>query len=115
MYKYKKHIIISLIFLITYILLNYIYLISNISYNIISSLLTLLYLLIFTIISFKIAKNSKYKGIYIGLSIGLIFIIILFILSLLFKCNISYKTIIYYFLILLSTIFASILSKNIKR
>ena len=115
MSKYKKEIAFSLTFLLLLLILNFIYLISAIPYNIISSILLVTYLLSFIVFSFQISKKSKHKGIYIGLSIGFIILILLFLLSLLCKCNLSYKTIIYYTLIVLSSLFGSILAKNIKR
>ena len=114
MKKISKYLILFAIYLIAILLLSIIYLNTNISYNIISSILIIIYLIMFGSISFLIARKSHKKGIIIGLISGSISVIILFLLSLIFnKFNI--RILIYYMLIILSMIFGSIISKNIKK
>ena len=70
--------------------------------------------LIFTsvIIIFNLLISLLYLLTNISYSI---IILILFILTLLFRYDFNIKNIIYYLLIMLSVIFGSIVSKNIKR
>jgi len=115
MKKLKKYIILSSILLIIISILSLIYLFSNISYNLISSILIIIYFIFFIILSFLITKNRKSKGIVSGLKIGLISILIMLVLSFIFKNQLSIKTILYYIIILFSNLVGAILSKNIKR
>ena len=114
MLKFKKYFILTGILILFSLLINLLYLLTNIPYSVISSITLIFYLIFFIILGFIIAKNKKSKGIITGLKTSSIIIIILFILTLLFKYNFSVKNIIYYLLVMLSTIFGSIISKNIK-
>ena len=114
MLKFKKYLLFIGIFIIFNLIISLLYLLTNIPYSIISSILLIFYLISFAFLGFIITKNSHKKGIISGLIIGSITILILIILSLIFKCNFNFKNILYYLLILLSTIFGSIISKNIK-
>ena len=115
MMKLKKYFILSSIIIIFNLIISLIYMLSNISYNVISSISLIFYLISFMALGFIIAKKSKNKGLIIGLKTSSIVIVILFILSLLFRCVFNINNIIYYLLILLSILFGSIISKNIKR
>ena len=115
MLRFKKYFIFAGIFISYYLLISLIYLLTNISYNVISSILLISYIILFTLLSFIIAKKSNKKGIIIGLELSSIYIVILLLLSLLFKCNINFNSIVYYLIILLSSLFGSILSKNLKK
>jgi len=115
MKKFKKYFIFISIIILFYLFISLLYLFSNISYNVISSVILIFNLLFFLILGFMIAKNSKTKGIIIGLKTSSIIIIILLALTLLFKNSFSVKNIIYYLLVILSTLFGSITSKNIKK
>ena len=115
MQKYKKHLILSSIYIFLYILINLIYYLSNININIINTLILILNLSYIGIISYNIAKKNNNKGIVIGCIITSVIIAIIFILSLILKIPITYKTIIYYTLILLVSTMSSIISKNVKK
>ena len=115
MIKFKKYFIFTGIVILFNLLISLLYLLTNISYNVISSIILIFNLIAFIILGFMIAKNSKSKGIIIGLRVGSIIVVTLLILSLIFRCNFSVKNILYYLLVILSTIFGSVFSKNIKR
>ena len=109
----KNNIILISLLFITLFILAFIYKISNISYSTIKTIVVILNIIFIFIISFNYAKNKEQKGIIIGLKTGIIYILILFILSLLFK-TFRIISLIYYALILLSSILGSIISKNKK-
>ena len=90
-------------------------LIFNFSPNIIKLIILLSMITYSFIIGFKKGLKADNKGYIIGLKTGLINILILFILSLLtLTINISLKKLIYYLIILISTIFGSIIGINKK-
>ena len=111
--KYKKQIILGLIYIGIIILLSILYLISNISYKSIAVSLIILNLLFILLLSYKYSLGKNKKGIYLGTKFGLIIISILTIINIIFK-SFKLNTLIYYLLILLSSIFGSILAKNKK-
>ena len=115
MIKFRKYFIFTGIILLFNILICLLYYFSNISYNIINTITLITNLVFFVTFGFMIAKNSKSKGIFIGLKTSSIIIIILFILTLIFKYDFNVKNIIYYLLVILSTTFGSIISKNLKK
>ena len=114
MNKHKKYFILFGITLIFYLLISIIHFISNISASIITSILFIYNLFLFFIFSFLISKKSKSKGIFIGLKLSSIIIIIFLLLTLLFKLDFNIKNIIYYLLIILTSTFGSITSKNTR-
>lgn len=59
-----------------------------------------------------VGKNSNQKGWLEGLKFGGIFLIFIVILNLILKNDIEFKNIIYYIIILFSTIFGSIIGIN---
>ena len=115
MLKFKKYFIFTGIIILFNLFISLLYLLTNISYNIISSIILIFNLISFMILGFIVSKKSKSKGLIIGLKTSSIIILILFILTLLFKCGFNVNNIIYYLLIMLSVIFGSILSKNVKK
>ena len=75
---------------------------------------------IFGMISYFIAgfimgKNSSKKGYLNGLSIGAIIVFIFLMISLIFKCSIGIKTIIFYLLYLISSIAGSMIGIMSKK
>ncbi len=115
MLKYKKYLLIGLTYFLLNIIISLIYYFSNFSYGILSIIIFLINLLYIFIINYLISKKINKKGIVIGLSTSSILILIMFIFSLLLKININSKSFIYYLIIILISIFSSILSKNIKK
>ena len=111
--KYKYPIKLAF-FMISYLLLisilNIIFLPENIS-----KYLIILLNLTFFIISFKEGKKRQNKGYIGGLKISLIGVFIYFLINLIvFHNTIGFKTIIYYLIIILTCIYASILGINKK-
>jgi putative membrane protein (TIGR04086 family) len=115
MLKHKKYLLIGLTYFLLNIIISLIYYFSNFSYGILSIIILLINLLYIFIINYLISMKISKKGIVIGLSTSSIFILIMFILSLLFKINVTSKSFIYYLIIILISISSSILSKNIKK
>ena len=114
MLKFKKYFIFTGIIIFFYILVSLLYLFTNISYNVISSLILIFNLIVFIVLGYIYAKRSSKKGITVGFKVSSIIIILLFSLSFIFKYQFNIKNIIYYLLIVLSTTFGSIISKNIN-
>ena len=109
-YLYSIAIILISTFIIT--LLNY--------FNIINSKTTNTIELIIIIISifigaFLIGKNSPKKGYLEGIKYAIIFILFILILNLLITKNFNFNLIIYYIIILISSIFGSMLGINFKK
>lgn len=111
--KNKKYLILFISLNIISILLGLIYLLSNIKYNTISILLIISNIIFIFMYSYLYAKNKEQKGIILGLKVGIIYNAILIVISMLFRI-ISIKSLLYYLIILLSSILGSIISKNKK-
>lgn len=108
----KKNIIIgsgTILYIIIISILNYL---EILNYSITSILNMLLGVFIFFYISFKISRKKQKKGYLWGLKIGLILLTIFFLLSLILQNNFSLKTIIYYLILLLTSVSAGMLGIN---
>ncbi|MGN1378955.1 MAG: hypothetical protein ACI4XR_00945 [Bacilli bacterium] len=83
----------------------------------ITNLLSFLFnIALFFILSFKKGKTTNKKGYLEGLINGLILVLCLFIFTLIFFIkNISIYTILYYIILISTSIIASILGKNTKK
>ena len=81
--------------------------------NITKNISIIIFILFFFIAGFIKGKNIDKKGYIQGLKIGLELILILFLLSL-FSFSLNIKTIIYYMILLLSSIFGSTIGINKK-
>jgi putative membrane protein (TIGR04086 family) len=110
----KKYLILGGILLIITFILSIIYLLTKISYSIITNLLIISSIIFIGLISYFYSKNKNNKGIIIGLRVGLIIILCLFMLSLIIKHLPSLNQLIYYLLLILASIFGAIIGKNIK-
>ena len=102
--------IIISIFILT--IFNYSELLNN---NIIDILKLLIVLISVFINSYIIGKNSKNKGYLEGLKFGSIFIIFILLYNLLFISKFNFKIIIYYILILITSMVASTIGINRKK
>jgi len=60
----------------------------------------------------KTGKCSKKKGWLEGLKLGLIFIVLIFILSIILSSKIELKNILYYIILIISTVFGSMIGIN---
>ena len=113
--KFKKYLYLVLVLFGLAILLSVIYLLANVSFDIISTILLILTLVFAFLVGYLYSLNNHDKGIISGLKIGLIIIVIMFIISFLIKVPFKPSRLIYYLIIILSSIFGSIVSKNIKK
>jgi len=113
--KKHKHKIKLALFIISSLLLFSILNILFLPEYISKYLILLLNLAFFFIISFKEGKKRQNKGYIGGLKISLIGICIYFLINLIILHNIiGFKTIIYYLIIILISIYASVLGINKK-
>ena len=79
------------------------------SFNLLTGFFSLLINIVFSIVLFfftgyRLSKKKDNKGWYWGLKNGLILIVIFFFLSLIFRCDLSFKVCIYYLILLISSI-----------
>ena len=116
--NYLKKLGISMIYILSFILgltfiftlLNYIGILNNTAINIIKIIIPILSMLIG---GFVIGKKTGKKGWLEGLKLSLIFLIILTLFNYLgLKSNLSLKVFIYYLILIISTIFGSIIGVN---
>lgn len=114
--KYLKffgfNILSIIIFTFILTIFNYFELINN---NIINVFKLIIVLLSIFINSYILGKNSKSKGYLEGLKFGIIFIIFILVYNLLFIKVFSIKILIYYILILITSIVASTIGINRKK
>lgn len=96
-----------LLFIIT--VLNYFGIMGYKALNIFKYIILFIFILIG---SYKFGYKNKNKGLIEGIKFGLIIIVIFILLNLLFKGLFSIKNIIYYGIILVTSILGSILGKN---
>ena len=107
--KYKSYIIfIGIVFITTFILsiIN----LFGISTNILSIIILII---VYFIYGFKKGKVSDSKGYIQGIKTGSILTLILFLLSV-FNLSFSFKTIIYYLILVLSSVFGATFGINKK-
>lgn len=79
-------------------------------------ILSFIYLiLVFLILSFKEGKKAEAKGYLTGIKTGLIFILIMFLVSLFLKTGFSFNKIIYYLILLFVAILGSTIGINMKK
>ena len=92
--------------------LNYINLITGTLFKIVKIIIPIIS---YFIAGFIMGKNSSKKGYLNGLSIGAIIVFIFLMISLIFKCSIGIKTIIFYLLYLISSIAGSMIGIMSKK
>lgn len=112
--KYKKTLILISLFIITILIfsfLNYTYIINDTIISIVNYILVIIYSIIFGI---QRGIKGKSKGYIIGLKFGIPIILILFIFGRILNFPLYFSNILYYFIILISIIFGSIIGKNKK-
>lgn len=108
--KCYGYLIISIIFMSLILsILSYLF---NKEFIIIKNIIPYISLLISSII---LGKNSNTKAYLEGIKFSIIYLIISFILNIIFKYNFNYKLIIYYMIILMSSITGATIGINIKK
>lgn len=114
--KYSKFLIIWTVLLMIYIflllILNYTGLLK---YSVIVKFNFIIIAIMSFILGVFMGKKTTKKGYLEGLKIGLIITIILFILNLIFYRSINLNTFVYYLIIVVGSIFGSMLGINLKR
>ena len=101
--------------LVISLLMSLIYYFSNISYKTISTIILIMILILFFILGFRNGKESKSKGYLAGLKIGLIFIGVMFIFNLIFIRSFKLPLLMYYLLLIMSSILGGMLGINRKK
>ena len=114
--KYLKAFIFELILLISFSLITTILYYFNITSNSINNILNILiFIIIFILSGIYIGKHSTKKFYLEGLKIAGINIILFILLTIIFKLGFTYKNIIYYLIIIIITVFGSILGSLLKK
>ncbi len=103
----------GIFFILTFLttILNYFNLINN---NVIKILKLIIPIISIFIASYKLGNNSKQKGYLEGIKIG-ITIISIFIIAIILLDKISIKSLLYYIILLLTSILSSTLGINRKK
>lgn len=116
MNKYLKALIYSFgtLIVLTFIFntLNYINLITGTLFKVIKVIIPIIS---YFIAGFIMGKNSSKKCYLNGLSIGAIIVFIFLMISLIFKCSIGIKTIIFYLIYLIASIVGSMIGIMSKK
>lgn len=115
--KYGKALLvsISILFILTFVmtLLNYINLIK---YNTLSIFKIAIFFLTVLGGALYIGKNSSRKGWFEGIKFGLIFLIILVLFNYLgFNIKFEFKNLLYYIIVIISSILGSMIGINLKK
>lgn len=114
--KYSKFLILwtssLLIYILILLLFNYTGLLK---YSVIVKFNFIVIAILSFILGIFLGKKTNKKGYLEGLKIGLIITLILFMLNLIFYRSISLNTFIYYLIIVIGSIFGSMLGINLKK
>ncbi len=103
--------IIELMFTFVISLLN----LLGVNSGITTIILFILNIILFFVLSFFNATSKKKKGLIEGLTIGAVFIIAMYIIKvILFTAKINVSTIIYYFILLITSILGGLIGVNKK-
>ena len=107
------------LFTIIILLLSFIFSLFNLgglmSFNTTSILFIILMIILFLIIGYQFGKNADKKGYIEGLKIGFSLILVLIFINIIFyNSNFSLERIIYYIVLILSSIMGSMLGINRK-
>lgn len=111
--KYKLYLIFIVIIFTTSLFLSLLNLIGVPS-SITNILSIIIFIITYLSIGFVKGKQSNQRGYLQGIKIGITLSLILFILGL-FTFNFSFKTLIYYLILILSSIFGATLGINKKK
>ena len=101
--------------IIVSLILSLIYYFTNISYKTIGSIILFMTLIWFFFLGFKNGKVSKSKGYLAGLKMGLGFVMVLVIFNLIFVRSFKISLLIYYLLLLMSSILGGMFGINRKK
>ena len=119
MYKllnYLKYLGLFIIFIFVITIFTSLINLTGLNNTFISKIGIILTAISFFIVSANASKNSTEKGIKLGLKLGLLFILILILTNLiLFKSSITLDRLIYYIILLCSSILGGSFGKNLKK
>ena len=104
-----------LLILVLAFIFNIFYYFNALSQNTFNIIKILIPILSFFISAFILGMKSKKKGWLEGLKIGIIYLIIMILINLIFIHEFNISSIIYYLILLLSTIFGSMIGINKKK
>lgn len=114
-FKYFQAIGLFFIFIITITIVSSLINLTGISSSLISKVSIILTGISFFIVSMQFSQNTNEKGYLLGLKLGLICIILLIVLNLiLFQSKLNIDRLIYYTILLASSILGGAFGKNFK-
>ncbi len=113
--EYLKYIGIFIIFIVVIALITSLINLIGINTNFINKLSIILTAISFFIISAKASNKLPEKGYILGIKLGLLLVILLILINLIiFKSNLNIDRIIYYIILISSSILGGSFGKNIK-
>lgn len=113
--NYLKYIGIFIIFIVVIALATSLINLTSINSNIINKVSIILTALSFFIVSALASKSSNEKGYVLGIKLGLIFVLLMTLINLLFfKSSFNIDRIIYYSILIISSILGGSFGKNLK-
>ena len=113
--NYLKYIGMFIIFIVVIALATSLINLTGINSNITNKVSVILTALSFFIVSALASKSSNEKGYILGIKLGLIFVILMTLVNLLFfKSSFNIDRIIYYSILIISSILGGSFGKNLK-
>lgn len=113
--NYLKYIGIFILFIIGIALITSLINLTGLNTNLINKLAIILTALSFFIISAMASKNFNEKGYILGIKLGLLFVLLMVFINLIFfKSSFSIDRIIYYIILVFSSILGGSFGKNLK-
>lgn len=113
--NYLKYMGIFILFIIGTLLITSLINLTSLNTNLINKLAVILTALSFFIVSAMASKNFNEKGYILGIKLGLLFVLLMVLINLIFfKSSFSIDRIIYYIILVFSSILGGSFGKNFK-
>lgn len=113
--NYLKYMGIFILFIIGTLLITSLINLTGLNTNLINKLAVILTALSFFIVSAMASKNFNEKGYILGIKLGLLFVLLMVLINLIFfKSSFSIDRIIYYIILVFSSILGGSFGKNFK-
>lgn len=113
--NYLKYIGMFILFIIGIALITSLINLTGLNTNLINKFSVILTALAFFIISAMASKSFSEKGYILGIKLGLLFVVLMIFINLIFfKSGFSIDRIIYYFILIFSSILGGSFGKNLK-
>lgn len=113
--NYLKYIGMFILFIIGIALITSLINLTGLNTNLINKLSVILTALSFFIISAMASKNFKEKGYILGIKLGVLFVVLMILINLIFfKSGFNIDRIIYYIILVFSSILGGSFGKNLK-